>query len=59
MKDWTSIAGFLARYLGIDPLDMRAQCRCWEDTAMGLAMVVVEDEPELAPYVLQVILEGD
>lgn len=53
MKDWHSIQGFFARYLSVDiPLDNSV------DKAMMLANWVICREPELAPYVFQVIVEG-
>lgn len=53
-KDWRSISGFLARYLSMDiPVDDSV------DKAMMLANWIICREPELAPYVFQVIVEGD
>ena len=52
-KDWTSIAGFLARYLGIKTHFSDPQI-----AAMSMANWIIAMEPELAPYVLQVIAEG-
>lgn len=52
--NYNSIARFFARYIGVIPEFTDDQ-----QATYAMAQYIVITEPELAPYVLQVLAEGD
>ena len=62
MKNWPSIVSFFSCYLSAEVFDCSFDPNIGindVEMAMTLADWIIQNEPELAPYVLQVLLEGD